>query len=117
MNDEAKAGAIGAEEHIVAPKVYIAVFAILIIMTATTTAVSFIDLGPWNTVAALAIAIFKASLVVLFFMHVKYGGRLTKLVIAGGLLWLAIMLALTLSDFVSRPWVPVFRQFQAVPKV
>ncbi len=105
------------EEHIVPPKVYVGVFAILIAMTATTTAVSFLDLGPWNTVAALAIAIFKATLVVLFFMHVRYGGRLTKLVIAGGLLWLAIMLALTLSDFVSRSWVPVFRQFEGVPRV
>ena len=116
MSDEANEGAIGAAEHIVPPRVYVGVFATLLVMTATTTAVSFVDLGPWNTVAALAIAFFKATLVVLFFMHVKYSGRLTKLVIAGGLLWLAIMLALTLSDFMSRPWVPVFRQFEAISK-
>lgn len=73
-------------------------------MTATTTAVSGIDLGPWNTVVALVIAVFKASLVVLFFMHAKYSPRLTRVVIVGGLFWLAILLALTFSDFVSRGW-------------
>lgn len=99
------------ETHIVPPKVYVAVFAVLLVMTATTTAVSFADLGPWNTVVALAIAFFKATLVVLFFMHIKYSRRLMRVVIAGGLFWLAILLALTLSDFLTRPWVPVFRQF------
>ena len=94
-------------EQIVPVKVYVAVFGILLLMTATTTAVSFADLGPWNTVVALAIAVFKASLVVLFFMHVKYSPRLTHTVIAGGLFWLAILIALTLSDFMTRGWLPV----------
>ena len=98
--------------HVVPPRTYLAVFGILILMTATTTAVSFVDMGPWNTVVALAIAFFKASLVVLFFMHVKYSRRLMQLVIAGGLFWLGIMLVLTLSDFLSRGWLPVFRRFE-----
>jgi cytochrome c oxidase subunit 4 len=91
-------------EHVVPVKVYLTVFVVLLVMTATTTAVSGIDLGPWNTVVALVIAVFKASLVVLFFMHAKYSPRLTRVVIVGGLFWLAILLALTFSDFVSRGW-------------
>jgi cytochrome c oxidase subunit 4 len=91
-------------QHVVPRKVYFAVFAALLVLTATTTAVSFVDLGPWNSVVALAIAFVKATLVVLFFMHVKYSPRLTQVVIAGGLFWLAIMIALTLSDFMTRGW-------------
>ncbi|HEY6065551.1 MAG TPA: cytochrome C oxidase subunit IV family protein, partial [Thermoanaerobaculia bacterium] len=83
-----------------------AVFTALLVLTATTTAISFLDLGPWNTVVALGIAFLKATLVVLFFMHVKYSPRLTQVTIAGGLFWLAIMIALTLSDFMTRGWLP-----------
>jgi len=93
-------------EHIVPVRVYVTVFVVLLVMTATTTAVSAIDLGPWNTVVALAIAVFKASLVVLFFMHVKYSPRLIGVVIVGGLFWLAILLAITFSDFATRGWPP-----------
>ena len=89
-------------DHIVPIKTYVAVFAVLLIMTATTTAVSFVDLGPWNTVVALAIAFFKGSLVVLIFMHVKYSPRLTTTVIVGGLFWFAILFGLTLGDFATR---------------
>jgi cytochrome c oxidase subunit IV len=91
-------------EHIVPVRVYVTVFVVLLVMTATTTAVSAIDLGPWNTVVALAIAVFKATLVVLFFMHVKYSPPLIKVVIVGGLFWLAILLAITFSDFATRGW-------------
>jgi len=91
-------------EHIVPVRVYVTVFAVLLVMTATTTAASAIDLGPWNTVVALAIAVFKASLVVLFFMHVEYSPRLIGVVIVGGLFWLAILLAITFSDFATRNW-------------
>ena len=94
-------------QHVVPRKVYFAVFAALMVFTATTTAVAFVDLGPWNTVVALGIAFFKATLVVLFFMHVKYSSRLTWLVVASGFVFLAIMLAFTLSDVVSRGWLPV----------
>lgn len=92
--------------HVVPVKVYGIVFAILLVMTATTTAVASVDLGPWNTVAALAIAVFKATLVVLFFMHLKYSPRLMGTVLIGGLFWLCILIALTLSDFVTRGWLP-----------
>ncbi len=91
-------------EHVVAPKIYVTVFLILLLMTATTTVASSVDMGPWNTVVALGIAVFKATLVVLFFMHVKYSPRLTHTVILGGLFWLCILITLTLSDFLSRGW-------------
>jgi len=96
-------------EHLVPRKVYFAVFAALLVLTTITTAVAFIDLGPWNTVAALGIAFVKATLVALYFMHVKYSPRLTQIVVAGGIFWLAILIVLTLSDFMTRGWLPVLR--------
>ena len=95
--------------HIVPRTVYYAVFGALMVLTATTTAVSFVDLGPWSTVVALGIAFLKATLVVLFFMHVKYSPRLTQITVGGGLLWLAILIFITLSDFMTRGWLPVLR--------
>jgi len=91
-------------EHVVPVKVYVAVFVTLLVMTAATTAISGIDLGPWNTVVALGIAVFKASLVVLFFMHARYSPRLTHMVILAGVFWLALLLLITFSDFASRGW-------------
>ena len=64
--------------------------------------IAFIDLGPLNTVVALTIAVFKATLVVLFFMHVKYSTRLTWVVVVGSVFWLGILLALTIGDYLTR---------------
>ncbi len=94
-------------QHVVAPKVYVLVFAALIALTLTTVGAATVDLGPLNTVVALAIAALKASLVILFFMHVRYSKPLIGLVIFASLLWLAILIVLTLSDFMSRTWTPV----------
>jgi cytochrome c oxidase subunit IV len=88
--------------HVVSPKIYIAVFLALLVFTVTTAAVSFVDLGPFNIVVALAIATIKASLVVLFFMHARYIPGRTQLVIIAGIFWLAIMLSLTLTDYTTR---------------
>ena len=63
--------------------------------------------GPLNAIVALTIAVFKATLVVLFFMHVRYRSRLTWVFIAAGLIWLIILIAFTLSDFLTRQWVPI----------
>jgi len=63
--------------------------------------------GPLNAIVALTIAVFKATLVVLFFMHVRYSSRLTWVFIAAGLIWLIILFAFTLSDFLTRQWVPI----------
>jgi cytochrome c oxidase subunit 4 len=91
-------------EHIVPKRTYYLIFLILMVCTAVTVAVAFVDLGPLNTVAALGIAILKATLVVLFFMHVKYSTRLTWAVVAGSLFWLGILMALTFGDYLTRSW-------------
>jgi cytochrome c oxidase subunit 4 len=91
-------------DHIVPTRTYYLIFAILMACTALTVAIAFVDLGPLNTVAALVIAVFKAVLVVLFFMHVKYSTRLTWAVVVGSVFWLGILLTLTMSDYLTRGW-------------
>ena len=89
-------------EHIASPKLYVGIFLALMACTALTVSAAYRDLGPWNIVVALAIATFKATLVVLFFMHAKYSPKRTQLVIICAIFWLGIMLALTLSDYETR---------------
>jgi cytochrome c oxidase subunit 4 len=89
-------------EHVTSVKTYLLVFAALMVLTAVTVAVAFLDLGVFNDVVALSIAVVKAVLVVLFFMHVLHSSRMTKLSIVAGFLWLAILIGLTLSDYLSR---------------
>ncbi len=89
-------------EHITPLRVYFLIFAALLVLTAITVAVAFQDFGAWNDVVALGIACLKATLVILFFMHVYYTTKLTKLVVVAGLFWLAILIVLTLSDYFSR---------------
>jgi len=91
-----------AEHHIVPKRVYYAVFTALIILTWVTAIVSTVDLGRWNIFVALAIAIIKASLVILFFMHVKYSTRLTKMIVGAGLFWLILLLFITMTDLWTR---------------
>lgn len=91
-------------EHVVPISTYVGVFFALIALTALTTGVAYIDLGRWNTVAALIIAVVKMLLVVLFFMHVKYAAGLTRIAILAGFFWLLIMITLTLSDELTRGW-------------
>jgi cytochrome c oxidase subunit IV len=91
-------------EHIVPRRVYYTIYGILMLCTYLTAQIAFIDLGALNTVAALAIAVFKASLVILFFMHVKYGARLTWAVVVGSLFWLGILIVLTEGDYLTRAW-------------
>jgi cytochrome c oxidase subunit IV len=90
--------------HIVPPRVYYTIFAILMVCTGLTVWIAFLDLGPLNTIAALAIAVFKATLVVLFFMHVRYSTRLTWAVVLGSVFWFGILIALTMSDYLTRAW-------------
>ena len=91
-------------EHILPKRTYYTVFAILIACTYLTWQVAYFDLGPLNAVVALGIAALKAVLVVLFFMHVRYGTRLTWAVIVAGVFWLTILLAVTMSDYLTRGW-------------
>lgn len=92
--------------HIVPVRTYVGIFLALLALTALTTAVAFVDLSRWNTVVALAIAVVKMLLVILFFMHVKYSGGLTRVIILAGFFWFAILVALTLSDELTRHWTP-----------
>ncbi len=91
-------------DHIVPTRTYYLIFAALMICTYLTWQVAYFDLGAMNTIAALAIAVFKAVLVVLFFMHVKYSTRLTGIVVVSGVFWLGILLALTFGDYLTRGW-------------
>jgi cytochrome c oxidase subunit IV len=88
--------------HVVPVGLYLVVFAALLVLTAVTVAVSRIDLGPLNTPVALLIAITKAALVVLFFMHVRWSPRLIALAFAASLFWLFHMIAGTAADYLSR---------------
>jgi cytochrome c oxidase subunit 4 len=93
--------------HVVAPlKLYITIFLALMVGTALTVWVAFFDLGPLNNLVMLAVAVAKATLVVLYFMHVRWGSRLTWIVVVSGFFWLLIMFTFTMSDYLSRGWIP-----------
>src|ERR1700679_3705146 len=94
-------------EHIVPLPVYFAVFGALIVLTWVTAFVATVDLGRLNVFVALSIAIFKASLVLLFFMHVKYGTRLTKMIVLAGIYWLILLLFIVMMDLWTRTWMGV----------
>jgi cytochrome c oxidase subunit 4 len=95
-------------EHIVSPKIYLLIFASLMVLTVTTAYAATVDLNAYfmglNIIVALVIATCKASLVVLFFMHAYYSAKRTKLIIIAGVFWLAVMLFLTMSDYATRSW-------------
>jgi cytochrome c oxidase subunit 4 len=98
--------------HVITPKTYVAIFLALMIGTALTVAAAFVDLGALtgfaalNDIVMLSIAVAKAVLVVLFFMHVKYSGRLTALTIASGFVFLAILMGIVVLDYASRGVIP-----------
>ena len=89
-------------EHVVSTRLYYTIFVALMAFTALTVGVATINLGRLNVVAALAIAVVKATLVLLFFMHLRYSPRLTWLVVSVALVWLAILIGLTMSDELTR---------------
>jgi len=93
-----------SSQHILPRRTYFLVFLALEILTVVTAVVASIDLGAANTVVALLIAVTKSSLVVLFFMHVKYSSKMTKLTVILGVFWLMILLGMTMTDYVSRMW-------------
>ena len=95
------------DSHHVAPlKLYFGIFGILMVGTALTVLVAFYDLGPLNNVVMLTIACVKALFVVLYFMHVRWSSRLTMVIVASGFFWLLIMFSFTMTDYMSRGWVP-----------
>lgn len=87
-------------------KVFLRVWLALLALLLLTWGMAYVNLGAFNTPAALGIAFVKMVLVVFFFMHVRYEPRLTWVFVAAGLIWFAIMVDLTLSDYLSRGDVP-----------
>jgi cytochrome c oxidase subunit 4 len=90
--------------HISPKSVYFTIFGSLMVLTAITVGVAFVQLGSFNFPVAITIAFFKATLVVLFFMHVKYSSKLTKLLVASTFFFLASLFGLTMTDYLSRGW-------------
>lgn len=90
--------------HIVSPMMYLAIFGVLMIGTALTAGMAYVNVGILNAPIAIAIAVTKAVFVVLFFMHVKYSSRLVKLTVAAGFFTFLILVFMSLLDYVSRAW-------------
>lgn len=95
---------MSVHEKITSPITFGVVFVALLLLTVATTLVAFVDLGVFNPVVALAIACTKAVLVVLFFMELRHSSRLTKLSVGAGLFWFALLISLTLADYLTRWW-------------
>ncbi len=93
--------------HITPVRTYVAVFVALAAFTVVTAAVAYRDFGFLNTTIALGIAVGKATLVVWYFMGVRYNTPLTRVVVVSGLFWLLILFALGMSDYLTRPWMGV----------
>jgi cytochrome c oxidase subunit IV len=91
--------------HVSSKSLYYTIFATLIVLTGVTVAIARMDFGAMNTPIALAIAGFKATLVILFFMGVKYNTPLTKVVAASGFVWLIILFGITMGDYLTRSWI------------
>jgi cytochrome c oxidase subunit 4 len=89
-------------EHVSPKSVYYSIFGALMVLTAVTVFAAYVNLGNFNAPVALAIATFKATLVVLFFMHVKYSSRLTKLIVLTSLFFLVILMGETMMDYATR---------------
>ncbi|MGA3045853.1 MAG: cytochrome C oxidase subunit IV family protein [Terracidiphilus sp.] len=92
------------EHHVTPPIVYIVIFATLLVFTALTVGASFVEMGVFNPIVAIAIGVVKATLVVLFFMGVKYSTKLTKLTVGAGLFTFLVLIGMTLADYFSRAW-------------
>lgn len=86
---------------------YVNIFVALLVLTGATYVVATFDFGLLNTPIALAVAILKASLVVIYFMGVRYNTPLTKVMVVSGFFWLIIMFGLTLNDYLTRGWLGV----------
>jgi cytochrome c oxidase subunit 4 len=96
-------------QHIVPRQVYYRVCATLLALTLLTVGVAYVDLGPLNTALALGIAICKALLVLLFFMHLRYSSHLTWIFAAAGVIWLGHLVLFTMIDYLTRSWLAIAR--------
>ena len=94
-------------ETIVSKGTYFIVWIALLVLLAATVALSYVHLGELNVIATLAIAAIKAIMIILYFMHVRYGPRLVWVFVGAGFFWLAILFALALGDYYTRIYMPM----------
>jgi cytochrome c oxidase subunit IV len=95
------------KQHISSIQTNVTVFVALLVLLFVTVGAAYLPLGPLNFATAMAVATAKAVLIVVYFMHAKYSHRLTAVIAMASLLWLSIMVALTLTDYLSRGWLDV----------
>jgi cytochrome c oxidase subunit 4 len=91
-------------QHVIASSVYVGIWAILMVLTGLTVFASYVDMGDFNIIVALTIATIKGTLVVLFFMHLYYSSKLTKVTVIAAMFFLFLLLALSLTDYLTRSW-------------
>jgi cytochrome c oxidase subunit 4 len=104
MDAHAHAHADLGHEHVTPLSVYFGIFGALMVLTIITVAVAWLDLGTLNVGVALVVAVVKANLVVLYFMHLKYSSKLTWIVVGSGVFWLLILLGIIMADYATRGW-------------
>jgi cytochrome c oxidase subunit IV len=95
---------VSHEHHVVGPKTYLAILALLLVLTAVTTGAAFINMGVFSPIVALAIACFKAVMVILFFMHIRYSSKVMMLTVGAGFFTFLVLITMTLCDYMSRSW-------------
>jgi cytochrome c oxidase subunit 4 len=111
-NEDGAVQQVVETHHIIEPSVYLKVFAALTVLFILTVLVAFFDISertgwaPANIVIALIIAFIKATIIVLYFMHVKFSSRLTQMFCIMGLVWLMILFIFAFGDYFSRSWIP-----------
>ncbi len=93
-------------EHRPTVKTYALTWGILLALTLLTSLIGLVDLGPFSLAVGVVIALIKASLIAIFFMHALYGSKLIRVVAAGGVAWFLILLGITLADYLTRNWYP-----------
>ena len=94
------------QEHITPPRTYLLIGGTLLVLLVLTVVAAQIDLGPLNSVIAITIAVAKALLVILFFMHVRFSSRVIWLYVIAGFFWLVLLFGFTLGDYITRSWLP-----------
>jgi cytochrome c oxidase subunit 4 len=94
------------EQTIIPKKLYFRVWAALLLLLGLTVSVAYIHLGPLNTFAAITIAVIKAVIIALYFMHLRYSPRIMWVFAGAGFFWLLIMFSLSLGEYMTRPWLP-----------
>ena len=94
-------------QHIIPPRTYYTIFGILMLLLVATVGAAYINLGPLNLIVAMSIAVTKAVLIILYFMHVRYGNKLTWVFSSAAFVWLAILIVLSLNDYATRGWLNI----------